>query len=614
MLRYFKDPPQTNPDSPRTNPATPRMLAQTVTLCQLCDRNCIKWKCVECAELFCDDCKKVHGRSKATRHHQVVSIRDINEEILENSALNLNCPHHNCVCTMLCATCSECTCANCVTDNHNGHTFQDLKSLLDKKKKEAKKALNDLETIFIPHLESLPLNSHDADSDVSAAKSALDKRARSLKLAVDEAFDHHMSELLRYAQDRRQKYESVGTVSGDQLRELRDKRELLRKMSTPTNTDEVIALITSSNLYINNPTVNAIPNLGRVLFHPGLISVDDIHHEFGSLSLVDGRSEPNVLTQSPSEQNIIPDIPEGDQVVRTFQLTKSQNLKPLQTSLSSVTSICVLLNGTLWVGCASSRRLELIVEKNCAIDIPPIMTNVVGFALGMSGDLFVTDIEHCKVRRREHHSGKLTLVKTFKPIQPVSIHISSVVSPDSIYVGLIDCSHKSSDDYDDIIGTVVVMSSEGEINTTIGNGRPTELRIPNRLTTCKFSKCLLIIDSLSPGNGRIVSLAQNNTVHFTYNPVQNNTLNTFNPTDLVCSQDGKTVICDNGNDLLHVIDNNGLLDYYIDTKSCGIEKPWSLALVNENKLYVGTYIYKGGKASKESQKGVVYVTDLDLNH
>lgn len=610
MLRFFKDPPQASPRSPR-------LLAQTVTLCQLCDRSSIKWKCVQCAELFCDDCKKIHKRSKATRNHQVVSVRDINEEILENSALNLDCPHHNFVCSMFCETCNECTCANCVTDNHNGHTFQDLKTLLDKKKREAKTALNELDTVYIPLLESIPPNSRDSDVDISHTKSELQKRASSLKQAVDRALDHHMGELSRFAQDRGEKYASIRSTSGDQLRELRDKRELLRKMSTPTNTNEVITLITSSNLYINGPTVNALPNHGRVQFHPGQLSVDDIHHEFGSLSLVEGIVDSNVPINNPTDQEImcLPDIPEGDQIVRTFQLTKSQDLKPLHTSLSSVTSICVAPNGTLWVGCASSRRLELIVERNCAIEIPPVMTNVVGFCLSMCGDLFVTDIDHCKVRKREHPSGKLSLVKEFKPLQPVSIHVSNVLGQESIYVGLIDCnSRKSSEDYEDIIGTVVKMSSKGEIKTTIGNGSPTELRIPNRLTISKFSKCLLIIDSISPSNGRIVSLAQENSVYFTYNPIQNNTLNTFNPTDLVCTQVGKTVICDNGNDLLHVIDNNGLLEYYIDTKSCGIEKPWSLALLNEIKLYVGAFIYKGSKTNKDSQKGVVYVTDFNTNY
>ena len=123
MLRYFKDP------HART---TTERLAQTVTFCQLCEKNHIRWKCVDCSDLFCDYCRKIHERGKATRNHQITRIQDFNEVILAVSILNLQCPSHNFVCSMYCAICNQCACANCVTDNHTGHTFQDLTALLDK--------------------------------------------------------------------------------------------------------------------------------------------------------------------------------------------------------------------------------------------------------------------------------------------------------------------------------------------------------------------------------------------------------------------------------------------------------------------------------------------------
>ncbi|CAC5386330.1 unnamed protein product [Mytilus coruscus] len=496
MLRYFKD-----PQSPNVQVADG--LAQTVALCQLCDKNPIKWKCVDCSELLCVDCKKIHERGKATRNHQISAVKDLNEEILENSVFNLECTLHHYACSMYCVTCNQCACANCVTDNHSGHTFQDLKALLDKKRKELKTVLNDLESRFIPEtqqrIDSLPAHIRAHEKNIEGLKLQMEKRASSIKLAVDECLKHHYTELYRYSEDRINKFSGHKVNLSQQMKELRESQIKLRKLIQPNSTSDVATLLTST-LNIRPPEATEI---AHVEFSPGNLTENDIQREFGSLGFsrrIERQQTFNVESTNATPQIDNPvqnavqqtdDVPRIDNVVRSSRLTSGLELKTLNTSLSSVTSICVSQNDTLWVGCAGSRRLELINNSERARDLPPVMTNVLGFSLAGNGDLFITDFDNCKLRRREYPSGKLTLVKDFKPQNPVSVYTDLQENCSMIYVGLIDSARKLIDDYENIKGSVVMISSNGEVKNTFGNGRPIEFTVPNRINVSVCSNNLI---------------------------------------------------------------------------------------------------------------------------
>lgn len=127
-----------------------------------------------------------------------------------------------------------------------------------------------------------------------------------------------------------------------------------------------------------------------------------------------------------------------------------------------------------------------------------------------------------------------------------------------------------------------------------------------------YPDSFLVIDSTSPERGRII---KSGNIQFTYRPIQNNTLHLFNPTDIVvCTEHDQIIICDIGNVILHILDHNSILSHYIDTKFCGKERLWSLALYGDYTLLIGTFTNIGGKRSKVTQKGVAYiVTEFMIN-
>jgi disulfide oxidoreductase YuzD len=86
---------------------------------------------------------------------------------------------------MYCATCNQCACANCVTYNHTGHTFQDLKALLDRKRQEIKTTLNQVDSEFLPklrkQLESIPGDIREHKQNIDYLKLEVQKRGQRLK-------------------------------------------------------------------------------------------------------------------------------------------------------------------------------------------------------------------------------------------------------------------------------------------------------------------------------------------------------------------------------------------------------------------------------------------------
>ena len=203
-----------------------------------------------------------------------------------------------------------------------------------------------------------------------------------------------------------------------QMKELKESLIKLRKLLQPHSTSDVVTLLASS-LDILAPEATEI---AHVEFLPGNMIENDIQRQFGSLgfsrknegqqtfdvepSNSTGQIDNRVLNVVQETDDVVPKhIPLLNNIVRSSRLTRSLELKTLNSSLFSVTPICLAQNNTVWVGCASSRRLELINNSDCACDLPPVMTNSHGFSIAWNGDLFITDFDNCIVRRRIYPSG-----------------------------------------------------------------------------------------------------------------------------------------------------------------------------------------------------------------
>lgn len=76
--------------------ATPEVIAQCAVIpnkkCDLCEDNNITFKCLNCDELICDYCKKIHLKSKISKDHKVVNLlsADVRQSNHGNSGKEAN--------------------------------------------------------------------------------------------------------------------------------------------------------------------------------------------------------------------------------------------------------------------------------------------------------------------------------------------------------------------------------------------------------------------------------------------------------------------------------------------------------------------------------------------
>ncbi|RUS78440.1 hypothetical protein EGW08_013814, partial [Elysia chlorotica] len=79
--------------------------------------------CMECLEMLCEDCHRVHARSRASRDHKLISIDDLQnestEKLMRPLARPLTCPtHRGKAVTRVCVDCKMAACETCSLVSH----------------------------------------------------------------------------------------------------------------------------------------------------------------------------------------------------------------------------------------------------------------------------------------------------------------------------------------------------------------------------------------------------------------------------------------------------------------------------------------------------------------
>ena len=90
--------------------------------CEMCIRALGLHYCIKCDQVFCDDCKKSHLRSRINRNHTFSSGSNIKTQQKTGG-----CTDHNKDFIDLCKDCDQLICRLCVTKAHNKHAVVDIK-------------------------------------------------------------------------------------------------------------------------------------------------------------------------------------------------------------------------------------------------------------------------------------------------------------------------------------------------------------------------------------------------------------------------------------------------------------------------------------------------------
>ncbi|XP_063431521.1 E3 ubiquitin-protein ligase TRIM45-like [Mytilus trossulus] len=116
--------------------------------CHLCDiEKNIKWKCLECELLLCDNCKiKRHPRIKNSNDHRVIDIKDVGLHGEELDFTSIKCRDHpGQTCCLFCKSCNSLVCPTCVSKVHKKHDLIEISEAYNTKKDNLKRGQRKIE-------------------------------------------------------------------------------------------------------------------------------------------------------------------------------------------------------------------------------------------------------------------------------------------------------------------------------------------------------------------------------------------------------------------------------------------------------------------------------------
>ncbi|KAJ8316046.1 hypothetical protein KUTeg_006060 [Tegillarca granosa] len=198
--------------------------------CEICEVNNIIFKCLNCNEMLCDSCKKMHIKSKMAKNHKVVSL--VNAEIYQRNETETKCPTHATEdLLMYCNSCQVPLCRDCITSgsNHN-HEMVKIENAIDNKRNELSK--------LIKQSKENRQNMKRSSFSVSISKKINEVKARNNQLKA--ALDRIESEYIKHLKDIEIGNQKPMTELKNRLqREMADLNQLIQECESKQGNENI---------------------------------------------------------------------------------------------------------------------------------------------------------------------------------------------------------------------------------------------------------------------------------------------------------------------------------------------------------------------------------------
>ncbi|KAK3107897.1 hypothetical protein FSP39_024665 [Pinctada imbricata] len=138
--------------------------------------------CLQCNANICGECKSTHCNTRLTREH-IILDRTHPEVVKSRRSKKIFCPQHTVKeYVTYCVRCNQPCCTTCIIEDHKGHEFADLESMISQTESEMDKLVHDFETDMIP-LSEKALSK--LEEEIISYKEAMDNIKQSARIKID---------------------------------------------------------------------------------------------------------------------------------------------------------------------------------------------------------------------------------------------------------------------------------------------------------------------------------------------------------------------------------------------------------------------------------------------
>ncbi|XP_052061001.1 uncharacterized protein LOC127701223 [Mytilus californianus] len=561
--------------------------AQTLIICQLCESNStVRWKCIACDLLMCDTCTdKIHPKFKLAETHSIIPLKDIGTMIFPVMKLKrIPCRiHDNQTYCIFCQSCDQLVCPVCLSQSHQKHQFLQLEEILKKKIEKIKTFDAQIEYFILPFYQKesekiekyfMEVTEHfkDIKFKIATQEEKLITEIKIQKLGMTEELEGRMALIDNFITEKRNNIAKIIENSSvkreclsDILKKARDV-ELLHE--TMKETEKWLSTV-------NDDTQIRMEDFPRLpSFEFATIKNETIAKLFGFLQC-------------------------GVQISTKIK-------KTLSIGISRISKLTVnSRREDIWLSSGYSfetRKYAIHTDLKLLQKVEDKREyNIYDMAPTVNGDLLFTIIELDCYTYIATKDG-IEQFRSFSPLFPRAVHIST---KGVIYVSLRDNGpiFKTNDKG---ARKIVIVN----FNDKIEIKRFGDKKMLTDVTRIKSDKngCVYFIDlSSKKSDGRIIAMSPDGLTKWIYEG-KIDTDNSFTPTDLVVTKEGKLIVSDMHNFMLHIIDSKGEFIQKLSLKTIGILNSLCIDIDNNDDLYIGC---ASDKKSPETSK--LYVISVTMS-
>jgi len=533
-------------------------MGQIPIACQICENDTkIKWKCLDCNHLMCQNCKdKIHP--KFANNHTVIDIKEVglHTEAKKLNFRNIQCKQHiGHVCCLFCKNCDHLVCPTCVSKAHNKHDLVEIKKGYEMKVDRLKKGLMKFEkdkkllTEEMGELDGKIISENSKFVEVN--QNILTQEAAAIEIVKQNA-----KELMN-------KLDQKSKMIQQTLKQAVDKNELKRRQLN-----------------------------GNITMVESIIDTVDVSMFFQEVEKVE-KSINDVISSTKLNYIALPIFEPGDLTLNTvgmllIESTEENKVEKLTlsicqqyaTSISHVQTMFSSFNGCLWISSVTSAQLLKVKPMGNNLKVEASFNIEVYDMAGTSTNDLLLCLKGPRLKLIKGYTGQLTdSVYCVDPsLQPTAVHLTI---DDKVIVGA----------WSGLTGkkVVIVMKKNGDHETVYKNDENNKpiFRYPRSITTTYNGNIFVSDCKSSDDKGIIFVLGPGGNVINTYvgQPEIQTRKKLFRSENIKTSSSNKVIVADMDNQILHILDELGNLIAYYNTD--GIPYPCSLAFAKTGQLYIG---------------------------
>ena len=246
--------------------------------CEICMRAPGLHYCTQCEQVFCDDCRLSHLRSKISRSHIFLSGTNINTE------KKVGCTDHGEDFIYLCEDCDQLICRLCVTKAHKKHAVVDIKDSNKEMQTEISKYLDSKVGNVRSSAKVIEGRTKTYTTEVEATVRAIIEHGNTIKDMVDKQVDALVKALRERESIELQSLSKANTDCKDLLGEATRQQQIYKDMIKQCDEVALFQKMKKMKSDINNLKSVDVTSLPSATYNKNNANFSDVEKLFGNLT------------------------------------------------------------------------------------------------------------------------------------------------------------------------------------------------------------------------------------------------------------------------------------------------------------------------------------------